>query len=684
MGGIGPTSGLVGRDGEIALLHVAVDGAVEGRARAILIAGEPGIGKTALAEDAAAHAADAGARALWGSCWEGEGAPAFWPWVQIIRAYAAGRRTDELYAEMGDGAADIARLVPEIGGRFLSLTPEGDTDPDQARFRLFDHVARFLRNAAESQPLMLIFDDLHWAGWSSLMMLRFFAQAARGARVLVLGTYRDVELTRDHPFRETIAEVTRERVTLRGLGRDEVAALIRTITGTEPPAGLAEAVFGKTTGNPFFVKEVARLLDAQGRLRPAAASAAYAIPEGVRDVVRHRLAHLRQETVAFLGSASVLGPEFDIDLLGRLTDRTSSEVLGLLEDAVAARIVDEGDDAVGRYRLAHALVRDVLYEDLGASLRSTLHWRAGELLEQQHRGGTRLPEVAHHLVKGAAAGDARKAAEVAIRAARLAIGMYAWDQGADLYQRGLHALSLAGPDEELRVRTLLELGDARTRGGDLAAARRTFEEAAELAGGLGMASELAHAALGLGGGLGGFEVRLFDDRQLDLLSRSLAALPAEDSAVRAWVLARLSVASSFVRPVEERAALAEDAIAMARRLGDRGALSYALSSLCDALAGPDHVTERVAASTEMLALAAEPAEGQRAAAWNPAPCAFAILISRCSAGDCASSRTSNVETSRRSMRTSTPTRAWPSISGNRCTCGTRPCSARCEPCSAAT
>ena len=155
---------LVGRETEIGLLRRAVDDAVGGRARSVLIASEPGIGKTALAEETADAATKAGATALWGACWEGEGAPAFWPWVQIIRSYASGRPTGDLLDEMGEGAADVARLVPEVGGRFLGLTPEGDTDPEQARFRLFDHVSRFLRAAASKQPLCLVFDDLHSTG----------------------------------------------------------------------------------------------------------------------------------------------------------------------------------------------------------------------------------------------------------------------------------------------------------------------------------------------------------------------------------------------------------------------------------------------------------------------------------------------------------------------------------------
>jgi tetratricopeptide (TPR) repeat protein len=600
------STGLVGREREIELLRAAVDGADAGRGRCLLIAGEPGIGKSALAEAAATYAAKRGALALWGSCWEGEGAPAFWPWVQIIRSYAAGRRTDELYAEMGDGAADIARIVPEIGGRFLSLSAADEqTSPEQAQFRLFDHVCRFLRTAAETQPLLLVLDDLHWADRSSLMLLAFFIQASRDARLLAIGTYRDVDLTADHPLRESA--LAAERITVRGLARHEVAELIRTTTGDEPSPRLSEAVYGKTTGNPFFVKEVVRLLDAQGRLGSSVSE--YAIPEGARDVVRRRLAHLRQETVALLAAASVLGMEFPIDRLAPLVDQDIAGTLQILDEAVEARIVVELPESVGRYAFGHALVRDALYEDLGASSRAALHRRAGELIQTRHPGDAHLAEVAHHLVRGAAVGDASKAADAAIRAGRQALRMYAWDQAADMYARALDALALAGGNTALRVRTLLELGDARTRGGVLADARDAYLLAAELATDAKLPGELAHAALGLGGGLGGSEVRLFDDRQLELLDRALAELPRDDSAVRAWLLARLSVASSFVRTIDERASLSKEAIDMARRLGDRGALAYALSSVCDALAGPDHVADRLAASTEMVHLASQPTSG---------------------------------------------------------------------------
>jgi len=595
---------LVGRDGELALLASAVDQALAGRSRFVFVAGEPGIGKTAVARATAAHAEAAGALALWGPCWEGEGVPAYWPWAQVIRGYARGRRTEDLLKQMGEGAADISRIAPEVAGRFLAITAESDVDPEQARFRLFDHVGRFLSAASEEQPIVVVLDDLHWADRSSLMLLRFLAQTIRDARLMVIGTYRDIEITPDHPFVDAVGDLTVERIMLSGLGRAQVGELIATTMGSSPAAELTDVVVGRTSGNPFFVKELVQLLAAQGKLdRPIHATVS-AIPEGVRDVIRRRLARLSQGCVDMLGAASILGPEFSVDVLADLQGSTVAEILSALDEAVRARLVS--DISATRFAFSHSLIHEVIYEALGPTRRSLLHWRAGELLEQRR---AHPAEIATHLVHGAASGDAGKAAAVAKRAAREALSMYAWDQAVTLYERALDVLPFAEADPTLRLRTLLELGDARTAAGDLAGSRETFDEAANLAVGPEFASELAHAALGFGGGLGGFEVPLFNDRQMDLLQRALDALPDEDSAVRAWVLARLSVATSFVRSAEERASLSSQAIDMARRIGEDAPLSYALSSLCDALSGPDHVADRLQASSQMIHLSEQPSNG---------------------------------------------------------------------------
>ena len=260
----------VGREDEMAVLRAHLDDACAGTGSVALLIGEPGIGKTRTAEELAADARLRGARVLWGRCYEGEGAPAYWPWVQLIRAYVRGHDPRALLAEMGPGAADIAQVVPEVGERLPGLAPPPPLEPTQARFRLFDSVTTFLANAASGQPLVLVLDDLHWADTPSLLLLQFLARELRRSRLLVVATYRDVEVGRRHPLSQTLAELARERISrrvpLRGFAHEDVARFIELTTGLLPPAELVAAVVGETEGNPFFVTEVVRLLAADGRL----------------------------------------------------------------------------------------------------------------------------------------------------------------------------------------------------------------------------------------------------------------------------------------------------------------------------------------------------------------------------------------------------------------------------------
>ena len=258
-------TGFVGRARELDTLRTRFERACAGSGSIVLLAGEPGIGKTRLAEELAASA-------------RMRGAPAFWPWVQVIRAYVRDRDPRGLMDEMGPGAADIGQVVPEVRGRLPDLPFPPRLDPEQARFRLFDSVTTFLKNAAHRQPLLLTLDDLHWADKPSLLLLQFLAQDLGDARLLVVGAYRDVELSPQHPVAETLAGLRRERaherISLRGLAADEVTELVRAAFARDlDPSGLAlaRALHQETEGNPFFIKEILRRARARGRHRLRAA-----------------------------------------------------------------------------------------------------------------------------------------------------------------------------------------------------------------------------------------------------------------------------------------------------------------------------------------------------------------------------------------------------------------------------
>ena len=292
----------VGRSPEIERLRAAFEDTMSGRFRLLLLSGEPGIGKTRTAEELTTYARMRGADVVWGRCYEGAGAPPFWPWVQVVRGWIKDREPRELLADLGPGAADVAALVSEVHEALPGLAEPPRLDPEQARFRLFESLTVLLRNATQRRPLVVIIDDLHWADEASLLLLEFLARELGPARLLLLGTYRDVELRRGHPLSETLGALAREgttdRVLLRGLAPDEVRRFIEQTAGISPPPELVETLYRETEGNPFFVSEVVRMLAAEGRLArvPADGSWSHEIPQGVREVIGRRLNRLSSAT----------------------------------------------------------------------------------------------------------------------------------------------------------------------------------------------------------------------------------------------------------------------------------------------------------------------------------------------------------------------------------------------------
>ena len=264
-------SPLLGREAELAELRCCLADASAGHGRLVLISGEPGIGKSRLLDEFALHAAEQGARVLWGRCWEAGGAPAYWPWCQSIRAYVRSCDPATLAAELRGSASDVAELVPEIR-ELLPETPlpTHSDDPDTARFRLLEATAAFLKRAAERAALVLVLDDLHAADTPSLVLLQFLARELPETRILVVGGYRDTELRRGSPLTRTLAELRREAVTcalpLSRLARADIAEFIRLTTRVEPADGLVAAIDAQTEGNPLFVGEVVRLLSQEGGL----------------------------------------------------------------------------------------------------------------------------------------------------------------------------------------------------------------------------------------------------------------------------------------------------------------------------------------------------------------------------------------------------------------------------------
>lgn len=602
----------VGRERELADLNAGLADALARRGGLFLLVGEPGIGKTRLAEEFCAHAGSGGALSFWGRCWEGGGAPAYWPWVQVVRSYLRERDLASLEEELGSGGGYIAQIVPELREAIAGLQAVPSLDGEHLRFGLFDAVTAFLERAAARKPLVVVLEDLHAADPPSLLLLQFMARELRGSRLLILGSFRDAEPSVTPEVGALLGGLARDgrRIPLQGLGEDAVARLIAGRCPEPPDASLAAAIYRTTDGNPFFVDEVVTLLRAEGRLHERdAGRRPLGVPGGVRDAISQRLALLSAETRQVLTVAAVVGRDFDARVVEHSAVLAGEDVLAALDEATAARVVSEALRAARRYSFCHALVRETLYEALPAGTRARLHHEVGEALERLHGDAAHdhVAELAHHFFEAAAVGGAQRALELSQRAGDRAREMLAFEEGRGHYDRALQSMGLARvPNDARRCELLLQRAQCEWGAGESAAARATFQEAAAIARRTGAAELLARAAIGYARGTGGFlHVVRADETIIALIEEALAALEDRDSSLRARLLARLAVELYYTEQVERRIALSREAIEMARRLQDSGSLLMALYSRHWAACGPETLAERLANATEMVALGGE-------------------------------------------------------------------------------
>lgn len=606
----------VGREQEMHVLRTGLEDACLGRGRLLLLAGEPGIGKTRTAHELALHARQQDMQVFVGRCYEEEGSPPFWPWVQIVRAYMANQEPNVL-------AADIAQVIPEVLEQLPQLPLPPTLQPEQERFRFFDSIMTFLKNAAQRQPLVLILDDLQAADKPSLLLLQFVTRELGPARLLIVGAYRDIPLQRQHPLSQMVVELIREPVTQRliltGLTAGDVTRFVELTAGSLIPQELSGAIHKETQGNPFFMTEIVRLLtarDGQRVLRTRQSGMALPLPQGVREAIGRRLGTLSEDCCRQLSHACVLGREFRLDTLSSVSEVTSEQLIATLEEAVAACIIEEVPEAIGRYRFSHALLRETLYAELSPSQRVRLHRRAADVLESQsptivarHPGvhaGRVFSELAYHFFEAARiGGEIDKAIDYAIKAGKEAMILLAYEEAVHHYERALQLLELKKGDDIQWCDLLLALGDAQGRAGNTAQAKDIFQQAADLARKLGEPNYLARAALGFAIGFAGVSATggVTDPLVISHLEEALRALSQEDSTLCAKLLGRLAMELYWSSSRERRAILSQQAVEMARRVDDLATLGYVLNAKLVALRGPDNAEDRLITGTEIRRIA---------------------------------------------------------------------------------
>ena len=596
-------AGLVGRSDVLAQLRRAFEDAAGGRGRLVLLTGEAGIGKTSVAAQAAADADGRGARVVWGWGWQGEGAPAWWPWVQVLRSLVA---QDPRLGRLAAGASSLARLLPELPA--AAAPPATSDEPATARFRLLDEVTSVLLAAAEDRPLVVILEDLQWADPPSLQLLDFLARRLPAARVLVLATWRDLDTPPDDPAVPLLADLAAGGtvVPLRALSEDEVAQLLAGMLGGRPEPALVADLRRRTGGNPFFVQQVTRLLLAQAGPGPPGREAPAGIPFGVREAVRRRLARLGPACVELVTEAAVAGPEFTAALLTRVAGAPPDAVRDLLEEAARAHVLAGPTGPLRPWRFAHDLFREVVLDGLDGQARARLHLRVGRALEaERDAGGVPPARLASHFAQAGAEGEDEAIRYGALAAAE-ATRRLAHEEAARQWARALEVLdgSARADVGGRRIELLLELAAARRRAGDLAGSRQACARAAELARRAADPDGLARAALAMQA-VGSRSWPTLVRDTVPLLEEA-AALDDRDTPLRARVLAGLARELAWNGMDLARAArFADAAIAAARAAGDRATLAACLLARHNAGWRPGNAADRLALATQIVELAGD-------------------------------------------------------------------------------
>ncbi|MEA2457747.1 MAG: eukaryotic-like serine/threonine-protein kinase, partial [Thermoleophilaceae bacterium] len=608
----GPSQTFVGRERELGELGRALEDSLAGRGRMVLLSGEPGIGKSRLADELTATARRRGARVLAGRCWEAGGAPAYWPWVQALRAYVREISPEALREQIDLNPAELAAVLPELRELQPDLPHTAAPASEGARFRLLESIASLIRNAASARPLVLVLDDLHAADASSLLLLRFMAAQVAQARVLIVGCFRETEVGPE--LAEALAELAREpavrRLPLKGLSQPDTRRLLELLSASGAGADLAARVQAETQGNPLFATEIGRLLAAAD---PGAHEGGrIPIPDGVKEAIRRRLRRQSPGCRDLLTLASVVGREFDAELIASLSGLDEDDLSPILGEASAARLVEDVPDAAARLRFSHILVRDVLYEDLPAPRRSRLHRATGEALEAHFAAHLEphLAELAHHYLAAGTA-VAAKAIDYAQRAGDRAALQHGYEEAARHYENAIRVLERSGGGgADRNCELLLSLGEVLSRAGDGEEAKRVLERGAELAEQAGRPDQLARAALEFGGRFAWARAST-DARLLPLLERGLAAVGHTDSRMRVKLLARLAAATRDDPLPERRAAFAEEAVEIAREIGDPAILALALEGHWEALEGPAVVGGGLSLGATLIALGEQTGDRER-------------------------------------------------------------------------
>jgi class 3 adenylate cyclase/tetratricopeptide (TPR) repeat protein len=613
-----PLTGVVARETEAALLTDAYKRAAAGEGRAVvLVSGDAGVGKTTLVAEAARRAAKEGACVLLGRCHEDVSA-SYSPFAEALNHYVAHAPEHVLRAHVDVHGGDITSMVPALGRRLGAVPAPTRTDPDTERYLLYGAVAGLLTAASVLQPTILVLDDMQWSDSQSLRLLHHVVTTVESERLFVLGTFRDTELSPSNPLLDFLGALQREpgvsRIELKGFDDTGVLAFMEAAAGQpleEAATDLAHALCLETEGNPFFLGEVLRSLmesgaiyqDDRGRWTAAGEMSEMTLPNSVREVITARVGRLGAHAGRVLSMASVIGRDFEFDLLDTVTDLSQEELLDILDAASGAALVREVPEVPGRYSFSHALTQHTLYQGLPRVRRTRAHQQVAEAIESAvgHTPGARVGELAHHWLSASQPANATKAIGYARQAGEAALAALAPDDAVRYFSQALHLAATVPEDDPLvGCDVRLALGEAQRQAG-LPGFRETFLDAAHRAQELGATDRLVAAALGNSRGFFS-SIGVIDADKVAVLESALHALGNDDTRERALLLATLCSELALGTTLERRQELADAARAMARRLGDPDTIIRTVNLVCDPLQVPSTLNERMVDAREALEL----------------------------------------------------------------------------------
>lgn len=569
----------VGRENEVAALRHHMEQASTGLGRLVMLAGEAGIGKTRLSEEASRDAKSRGFRVWRGHCSSTEGAPPYLPFVEVLRQYVEERPDDVLIDELGEEASEIAKLVPEVARRITIRGEELPLPPEQGRFRLLEAVRTLLEALARRRPMLLLIEDVHWADGATCLLLRHLAPLVSNSPIMIVATARRAEITAAHPLSAAIAEYGRlqayDRIDLQGLAIADVEEMMTSLGAGAPPADLSRTIFEATEGNAFFVTELIShlnsenlLFDTAGAWRKDLGEARWEVPHTIRAVIERRLASMSEEVRKVLSLAAIMGRRFSYEVLDVLDEADGDLLLEGLDEGARMGMIQQIERSAAEFRFTHQLIQQTLYEDIPALRRQRSHLRIAEAMSRTGMGEPE--ELAYHFTQAGSMAPAEEARKYLAMAGEKARNIAAWAEAARYFGQAFDRAQDLPATE--RAHLLWRLGEAQGGNGDWEAAVSSLTQAMALfdeAGDTESVAWIAYALRRLYGARGQFR------EASDVVQRGLAALGESDSEVRARLLAQAGFIGSAFGNVDEAERLLAESRAIAERTGKPAAMGFA-------------------------------------------------------------------------------------------------------------